>query len=169
MLSRTFRTLCGIRAYSSHLRSSFVDPFSLPLSPENLVAKSDEGLPLRVPRENESIPTLRARLIYQSRKRGTLEADLLLGTFANEYLMSMSEEDMREFDRVSPMFHSMAIIQYMQLMDEPDWDIYYWAVGKRALPARWASSPLLANLKKHAANEGKVVRRMPDLRIPGKS
>ena len=48
-------------------------------------------------------------------------------------------------------------------MDEPDWDIYYWAIGKREPPARWADSPLLARLRIHAANEGKVVRRMPDL------
>lgn len=48
-------------------------------------------------------------------------------------------------------------------MDEPDWDIYYWATGGRAPPERWANTPLLEKLKKHALNEGKVVRRMPDL------
>jgi len=48
-------------------------------------------------------------------------------------------------------------------MDEPDWDIYYWATGKRALPERWADSKVLKKLRVHARNEGKVARRMPDL------
>ena len=51
----------------------------------------------------------------------------------------------------------------VQLMDEPDWDIYYWATEKKAPPERWANSELLEKLKVHVRNEGKVVRRMPDL------
>ena len=43
---------------------------------------------------------MRARLVYQSRKRGTLESDLLLSTFARERLGGMSEEELREFDKV---------------------------------------------------------------------
>lgn len=50
-----------------------------------------------------------------------------------------------------------------QLMDEPDWDIYYWATGKKAPPPRWEGSRVLAQLAQHVKNEGKVVRRMPDL------
>ena len=50
-----------------------------------------------------------------------------------------------------------------QLLDEPDWDIYYWATGKRTPPERWQESPLLQKLAVHAKNEGKVVRRMPSL------
>jgi len=52
---------------------------------------------------------------------------------------------------------------FYQLLDEPDWDIYYWATNKRAPPERWANSPLLEKLRVHARNEGKVVRRMPAL------
>ena len=48
-------------------------------------------------------------------------------------------------------------------MDEPDWNIYYWATGKKAPPARWEGSRVLAQLAQHVKNEGKVVRRMPDL------
>ncbi|GJJ14949.1 hypothetical protein Clacol_009219 [Clathrus columnatus] len=130
------------------------DPFPLPLSHETQKQlqgqeqEQTEDLPARLPRLNESIQTLRSRLIYQSRKRGTLESDLLLSTFAAEHLGTMTEEEMKEFDR---------------LMDEPDWDIYYWSVGKKIPPERWVNSPLLDRLKRHAANEGKVVRRMPDL------
>ena len=50
-----------------------------------------------------------------------------------------------------------------QLLDEPDWDIYYWSTGNRTLPERWSNSSILERLKVHAKNEGKVVRRMPPL------
>jgi succinate dehydrogenase flavin-adding protein (antitoxin of CptAB toxin-antitoxin module) len=48
----------------------------------------------------------------QSRKRGTLESDLLLSTFADTHLQSMSPELLQQYDR---------------FLDENDWDIYYWA------------------------------------------
>ncbi|OIW30045.1 hypothetical protein CONLIGDRAFT_661544 [Coniochaeta ligniaria NRRL 30616] len=41
-------------------------------------------------RSGEDVPTIRARLLYQSRKRGTLESDLLLSTFASQHLDSIS-------------------------------------------------------------------------------
>lgn len=66
--------------------------------------------PLR--RTGEDEKTMRARLVYQSRKRGTLESDLLLSTFADKYLPTMTVEQMVQYDR---------------FLDENDWDIYYWA------------------------------------------
>jgi len=48
----------------------------------------------------------------QSRKRGTLESDLLLSTFADANLASMSRAQLDQYDR---------------FLDENDWDIYYWA------------------------------------------
>ncbi|KAF7325823.1 Succinate dehydrogenase assembly factor 2, mitochondrial [Mycena kentingensis (nom. inval.)] len=104
--------------------------------------------PTPLPRPNESLSTLRARLVYQSRKRGTLESDLILSTFARDHLGTMSEAELREYDK---------------LLDEADWDIYYWATEERPAPERWATSPILEKLKIHARNEGKVVRSMPAL------
>jgi len=46
---------------------------------------------------------MRARLVYQSRKRGTLESDLLLSTFARDHLETMEEAELREYDKV-PFF-----------------------------------------------------------------
>lgn len=43
---------------------------------------------------------MRARLVYQSRKRGTLETDLVLSTFARENLNSMTKAEMEEYDSV---------------------------------------------------------------------
>ncbi|KAI1142474.1 DUF339-domain-containing protein [Hypoxylon sp. FL0543] len=74
-----------------------------------------EGTEFRIEpmrRTGEDDATMRARLVYQSRKRGTLEADLLLSTFADAYLPKMTREQMAQYDR---------------FLDENDWDIYYWA------------------------------------------
>ena len=48
----------------------------------------------------------------QSRKRGTLESDLLLSTFADANLASMTPAQLQQYDT---------------FLDENDWDIYYWA------------------------------------------
>jgi len=127
------------------------DPWPLPHTPEHLKntqTPKDVPLPIPLPRHNESIETMRARLVYQSRKRGTLESDLLLSTFARDALAGMEELELREYDR---------------LLDEPDWDIYYWATNKRTPPERWTNSSVLERLRVHAKNEGKVVRSMPAL------
>ncbi|KAI0763450.1 Flavinator of succinate dehydrogenase-domain-containing protein, partial [Trametes elegans] len=127
------------------------DPWLLPNTPAHVAQTTsapDAPAPTPLPRPGEPVAQMRARLVYQARKRGTLESDLLLSTFAQERLGAMSEDELREFDK---------------LMDEPDWDIYYWATGKKTPPERWADSRVLDQLREHVRNEGKVVRRMPDL------
>ena len=52
------------------------------------------------------------RFIDQSRKRGTLESDLLLSTFADTNLSRMTPKQLEQYDL---------------FLDENDWDIYYWA------------------------------------------
>ncbi|KAK8198231.1 Flavinator of succinate dehydrogenase-domain-containing protein [Phyllosticta capitalensis] len=68
-------------------------------------------------RTGEDINTMRARLTYQSRKRGILESDLLLSTFADAYLGKMTQNQLQDYDR---------------FLDENDWDIYYWATQEPA-------------------------------------
>ncbi|KAI1850724.1 hypothetical protein JX265_004434 [Neoarthrinium moseri] len=75
-------------------------------------------------RVGEDEKTMRARLVYQSRKRGTLESDLLLSTFADKYLPQMSKEQMAQYDL---------------FLDENDWDIYYWATQETPSPDAAAS------------------------------
>ncbi|EIN08365.1 DUF339-domain-containing protein [Punctularia strigosozonata HHB-11173 SS5] len=149
----------------SRTPSARADPYLLPHTPEHVqasqrnneaaeggievdVSAADVPYPKPLERTGESTATKRARLVYQSRKRGTRETELLLSTFAQEHLAAMSADEMTQFDK---------------LMDEPDWDIYYWATGKKTPPARWSESAVLEKLKKHAKNEGRVVRRMPEL------
>ncbi|KAF8324847.1 Flavinator of succinate dehydrogenase-domain-containing protein [Cantharellus anzutake] len=134
-----------------NFEKDFRDPFPLPLSSDKFIQTDqiDESLlPHPIPRPNESLDSLRARLNYQSRKRGTLENDLLLSTFAKEHITTMTRAELEEFDK---------------LMDEPDWDIYYWSIDKKPPPSRWAGTRILEKLRVHARNEGRVVRRMPEL------
>lgn len=80
------------------------DPWMLPSTPEHLASTEspfDLPPPTPIQRPNESVETMRARLVYQSRKRGTLESDLLLSTFAKENLDKMNEKELKEYDRVS--------------------------------------------------------------------
>lgn len=57
-----------------------------------------------------TLPPPRAK--DQSRKRGTLESDLLLSTFADTNLSRMTPAQLQQYDL---------------FLDENDWDIYYWA------------------------------------------
>ncbi|KAJ3862103.1 mitochondrial protein [Lentinula novae-zelandiae] len=147
----TRRSFASSRCFISTSTRRLADPWPLPGSPEHIASTetpSDEARIKPLERPNESTETLRARLVYQSRKRGTLESDLLLATFARDNLKAMSEDELKQYDK---------------LLDEADWDIYYWATGKRTPPERWAGTALLEKLRVHARNEGKVVRRMPSL------
>lgn len=79
------------------------DPWPLPHTPEHLASTTtpaDLPPPQPLARIGEKVEALRARLVYQSRKRGTLESDLLLSTFAKEELPKMDETELKEFDRV---------------------------------------------------------------------
>ncbi|GAV29806.1 hypothetical protein PMKS-003311 [Pichia membranifaciens] len=102
-------------------------------------------------REGESIDQLRKRLVYQSRKRGILETDLLLSRFAKKHLDTLNKEQLEEYDK---------------LLDELDWDIYYWATKNfeiTPLPERWENSEVLKILQEDAKNKEKEILRMPAL------
>lgn len=105
-----------------------------------------------IERTGESIDKKRARLIYQSRKRGILETDLLLSRFAAKYLKDMSLKELEEYD---------------SLLNELDWDIYYWATKNfdtSPLPKKWENSKLLEKLQDFSQNKEKEILRMPDLK-----
>ncbi|KIW40913.1 uncharacterized protein PV06_06520 [Exophiala oligosperma] len=90
------------------------------VSPTEFGVGEMEGISFKVDpirRSGEDVTTMRARLLYQSRKRGTLESDLLLSTFAAENLSSMDKAQLEQYDR---------------FLDENDWDIYYWATQSPA-------------------------------------
>ncbi|KAK4224875.1 putative early meiotic induction protein 5, mitochondrial precursor [Podospora fimiseda] len=116
MRIRPSPTLPLMRLYSSSSSSSSSskpDPSTIPsheLDVGELQGAKFKIEPLR--RTGESPEVMRARLLYQSRKRGTLESDLLLSTFASAHLSQMTPTQLKEYDL---------------FLDENDWDIYYWA------------------------------------------
>lgn len=107
------------------------DPYPLPLqhkrhplssdeSPDSYLAHPLDGINA-VPRDPEKdLATQRARLVYQTRKRGTLETGLLISTFATpQRLEQMGREELTELDR---------------LLKVPEWTLYYWGIGKAQPP-----------------------------------
>ncbi|KPI91231.1 PREDICTED: succinate dehydrogenase assembly factor 2-A, mitochondrial-like [Papilio xuthus] len=97
----------------------------------------------------QPLESRKARLHYQSRKRGMLENDLLLSTFAKKYLDNFTEEQTMMYDR---------------LINSPsnDWDLFYWIVEKQPTPKEF-DNEIMDLLKKHAKNENKVVLSQPPL------
>lgn len=70
--------------------------------------------------DNTNIEHTRKRLIFRSWHRGTKEMDLLLGTFADKYL---------------PGFDQDQLVQYENLLQINDPDLYNWMTGKEEPPA----------------------------------
>ncbi|XP_061409963.1 LOW QUALITY PROTEIN: succinate dehydrogenase assembly factor 2, mitochondrial [Lethenteron reissneri] len=110
----------------------------------------DSTLPPWEERTGEPLDTKRARLLYESRKRGMLENCILLSFFAKEYLNTMSEKQLRLYDK---------------LINQPsnDWDIYYWATGARPTPSEF-DSEVMHLLQEYAKNRNMEQRIcQPDL------
>lgn len=101
-------------------------------------------------KQNETIDVKKARLLYQSRKRGMLENGLLLSTFAARFLEKFDEKQLHLYDN---------------LINQPtnDWDIYYYATNVKPTPAEY-DNEIMDMLKQHASNDRKEQRiRQPDL------
>ena len=65
---------------------------------------------------------MRARLVYQSRKRGILETDLLLSTFIDAgKLKGMTRSEMVEYDRVRDLssWSKVVLIPSIPLLSSP--------------------------------------------------
>jgi len=109
MIQRTLRSVAThpvasqFTRYISTTARKSKDPWPLPHTPEHLASTataSDISPHMPIQRQNEPVEQLRARLVYQSRKRGTLESDLLLSTFARDNLAIMNEAELKEYDKV---------------------------------------------------------------------
>ncbi len=144
------RCLVPLRSISTKIYRNFAttiladDPSSIP-SPEQDSNIIKVLPPFRDPKE--LISTKRARLLYSSRKRGILETDLLLSTFSKKYLHKMNDKELSDYDI---------------LMEENDWDIYYWVTGSLAPPSHVKEMSIFPMLVEHSKNAEKKVLRMPD-------
>lgn len=69
----------------------------------------------------EDMGTKRSRLLYQSKKRGILENDILLGDFAEQMLEKMNFDELMRYDEIINGKHA-------------EWDLYYFIAGRESLP-----------------------------------
>ena len=69
----------------------------------------------------------RRKLKFRAWRRGFREMDLLMGSFADAHLLSLSDDDVSEFER---------------LLSTPDWEVYAWLIGQKPVPDNFESSLL---------------------------
>jgi antitoxin CptB len=74
---------------------------------------------LPMPDDRETLETLRRKLGFRAWQRGTREADLLIGSFADHCLMEFAAEELRQFER---------------LLEEDDPVIDGWITGRQLVP-----------------------------------
>ena len=111
---------------------------------------SEPTIPPYEEKFHEPLDEKRARLLYQSRKRGMLENGLLLGSFANKFLNQFSKEQLSLYDRLINL-------------PSNDWEIYYWVTGTKETPEEF-NNEIMDLLKDHAKNKDRESRiRLPDL------
>jgi len=111
---------------------------------------NEPSIPSSLRQRLESIDTKRKRLLYQSRKRGILENDLILGTFAAKYLNQFSDKQLEMYDKIINM-------------PSNDWELYYWFVGRKEVPEE-IRNEVMDLLIEFARNRDKESRlRQPDV------
>jgi antitoxin CptB len=81
----------------------------------------------------EDLVLRRKRLLFRAAHRGTKEADLLLGSFAQSHVDAMSGSELDAFER---------------LLENEDAKLVAWITGQAAAPAH-AEGPLLEKLRAH--------------------
>jgi len=119
----------------------------------NAVYEMEIPLP-EIKKRTENIETMRARLLYQSRKRGMAENDILISTFAKQYL---------------PGFDAKQLTLYDDIINKPsnDWDLYYWMTGASPIPDEF-NNDVMTMMVEHAKNTRMEVRISQPPLEPGK-
>lgn len=93
--------------------------------------------------ETETIADLRRRALYQSQYRGMVELDVILGSFAKNYLDTMEPKELKEYDTILKQF---------------DNDLYNWLLHKGAGPPQEVTAlATWAKLFDHVAKNRKDV------------
>ncbi|MEN3976676.1 succinate dehydrogenase assembly factor 2 [Emcibacter sp. SYSU 3D8] len=67
----------------------------------------------------ESLDVTRKKLRFRAWHRGTKEADLMMGRFADTYLQGFGADDLAVFSA---------------LLEEQDLDVYGWVIGRDPVP-----------------------------------
>lgn len=83
---------------------------------------------------SNSLNSLRSRLLYQSKKRGILENELILTKFAEASLHNMNEIELREYDRIINGGYA-------------EWDLYYFLTGRKDVPPDLAKNLVFIKIR----------------------
>ncbi len=70
-------------------------------------------------RNDETIENKRRRLIFRSAHRGIKEMDIIMGSFAVQFVPSFTEDELADYD---------------ELLTHNDPDLYNWITGKEPAP-----------------------------------
>lgn len=100
--------------------------------PEHNAARDDLELPS--PGWADDAGTLRRQLVFRCWHRGTREADMILGSFADRHVTSFGLEELQALAR---------------LLERSDPDIYNWMTGREPVPPEHDTS-VMTLLKEHA-------------------
>uniref|UniRef100_A0A0N5C8D0 Succinate dehydrogenase assembly factor 2, mitochondrial n=1 Tax=Strongyloides papillosus TaxID=174720 RepID=A0A0N5C8D0_STREA len=82
----------------------------------------------------------RARLYYQSKKRGILENDIIFGDFADEMLKSLSPKQLIEYDKLING-------------DTNEWDLFYYVTGRKEAPQEISKTSVFPIIKKFVSEK----------------
>jgi antitoxin CptB len=80
----------------------------------------------------------RRRLLFRAQRRGTREADLLIGGFVSRHIAGLTDADLDLLER---------------LLDLPGSELLDWCFGRRPVPAHHAT-PLLEHLMRDCCASG---------------
>jgi antitoxin CptB len=76
-------------------------------------------------RSSDGLDARRRRLLFRSWHRGTREADLIMGRFADAHIGGLSDAELAEYE---------------QLLEALESDLVAWMTGTRAVPAEHDSA-----------------------------
>uniref|UniRef100_A0A0N5A2M8 Succinate dehydrogenase assembly factor 2, mitochondrial n=1 Tax=Parastrongyloides trichosuri TaxID=131310 RepID=A0A0N5A2M8_PARTI len=82
----------------------------------------------------------RARLYYQSKKRGILENDIIFGDFADDILKKLSPKQLEEYDKLING-------------DTNEWDLFYYVSGRKEAPKDIAETSVFPIIKKYVSEK----------------
>jgi succinate dehydrogenase assembly factor 2 len=93
------------------------------------------------------IEKLRKKLMYQSKERGTLETCLLIGSFAEDHLTRLTEDQLKAYDK---LLQQMGNLHSLRLTFE-DTDLFDWITDKKKVPPEY-DNQMMKMLKDHVKN-----------------
>ena len=93
---------------------------------------------------NENLDTKKRRLLWQSRKRGISENDLLLSTWFQQEMNNLTMKELEEYDLI---------------INAPvnEWDLFYWISKTRDVPEEY-QLPIMTKLQEHCENKNREER-----------